>query len=46
MYYMKLSVKGRAEHEAASADDLRCQHRKNRAGRGSGQERSVLGVAG
>lgn len=46
MYYLELSVKGRTEHKAASADDLRCQHRKNRAGRGSGQERSVLGVAG
>jgi len=46
MYYPELSVKGRTEHKSASADDLRCQHGKNRAGRGSGQERSVLGVAG
>lgn len=46
MYHMELSVKGRAEHKAASADDLRCQYGKDRAGRGSGQERSVLGVAG
>ena len=43
---MAWTVKGRAEDKAASADDLRCQHGKDRAGRGSGQERSVLGVAG
>ena len=36
MYHMELSVKGRAEHEAASADDLRCQHGKNCAGGRSG----------
>ena len=46
MYYLELSVKGRTEHEAAFADDLRRQHGKDCAGRGSGQERSVLGVAG
>ena len=46
MYHMELSVKGRAKHEAAFADDLRCQYGKNRAGRGSRQEHSVLGVAG
>ena len=46
MYHIKALVKGRAEHKAASADDLRCQYGKDRAGRGSGQERSVLGVAG
>lgn len=46
MYYLELSVKGRTEHKAAFTDDLRCQHGKDRAGRGSRQERSVLGVAG
>ena len=46
MYHIKALVKGRAEHKAASADDLRRQHGKDCAGRGSGQERSVLGVAG
>ena len=46
MYHMELSVKGRTEHKAAFTDDLRCQHGKDRAGRGSRQERSVLGVAG
>ena len=43
---MELSVKGRTEHKAASADDCRCQYGKDRAGRGLGQERSILGVAG